>query len=167
MTQRRPRRPLDVYPTVTLARSITDTVRRHRPRPSLDWFGGAGFWFGIDSADDFELGRKMMEFDTINQGSKTQQCRLPCVHLTVDWPSLRPTRKEMEEAARSALQVLGMGNALALFVGRNGWQKSDARPKHAFLRSNRSIIVGGPPQSARSSRLFSKRKLVSKISTNG
>jgi hypothetical protein len=125
VTQRRPRRPLDVYPTVTLARSITDTVRRHRPRPSLDWFGGAGFWFGIDSADDFELGRKMMEFDTINQGSKTQQCRLPCVHLTVDWPSLRPTRKEMEEAARSALQVLGMGNALALFVGRNGWQKSE------------------------------------------
>jgi relaxase-like protein len=124
VTGRRPRRSLAVYPTITLARSITETMRPHRVRPGLDWIGGTGFSFEIDSAADAELGRKMMEFATLHQGSKTRPCELPCVHLALDWPALRPTRKEMEDAGREALAVLGMSNAMAVFVGHNGWQNA-------------------------------------------
>ena len=125
MRQRRPRRPLAVCPTITLARSISDAMRRHRVRPGLDWIGGQNFGFDIDSASDANLARRVMEFDVLHQGSKTRPCELPCVHLTVDWPALRPTRKEMEEAGREALAALGMGNSMAVFVGHNGWQSAE------------------------------------------
>ena len=124
MTRRRPRRPLAVCPTITLARSITEAMRPHRARPGLGWIGGTGFGFEIDNEADAELAHRMMEFAALHQGSKTRPCELPCVHLALDWPSLRPTRTEMEDAGREALAALGMGNAMAVFVGRNGWQNT-------------------------------------------
>jgi hypothetical protein len=125
MRQARPRRPLDVCPTITLARSITEAMRGHRLRPGLDWMGGQGFGFEIDSAARIDVARKVMEFDALHQGSKTRPCELPCVDLALDWPALRPTRNEMDEAGRDALAALGMGNAKAVFIGQNGWRNAE------------------------------------------
>jgi len=116
---------LAVQPTITVERSITDAVRRHPGRGPLDWIGGSGFGFEIEDAGDAELAHKLMEFAFVNQGSGTRRCEKPCVHLTLDWPALRPTRKEMEDAGREALAVAGMGNARALFFGHNGWQRAE------------------------------------------
>ena len=42
------------------------------------------------------------------------------MHLSLAWrPGEKPTREQMEEAARGALDALGMGNAKALFVAHN------------------------------------------------
>jgi hypothetical protein len=59
--------------------------------------------------------RRIMEFDALNQTGRTQ-CRQDCVHLSLAWrPGEKPTQEQMEEAARSALESLGMGNAKAIF----------------------------------------------------
>ena len=61
-----------------------------------------------------------MEFDALNQSSRTRQCEQDCVHLSLGWePGETPSREEMEEAARERAEALGMGNAKALFVAHN------------------------------------------------
>jgi MobA/VirD2-like, nuclease domain len=55
-----------------------------------------------------------MEFTALNQKGACQQ---DCMHLSFSWdPSERPTREQMEHAAKSALEALGMKNAKALFI---------------------------------------------------
>ena len=84
------------------------------------WIGGTGFGFEIETAADADLARRMMEFDALNQTSKTKQCEQDCVHLSLGWrPGEEPTRAQMEEAAHQALAAIGMGNARALFVAHN------------------------------------------------
>src|ERR1700722_4464204 len=84
------------------------------------WISGTGFGFAIKNAADAELARRVMEFDSLNQGSRTRLCEKDCVHLSLAWrPGETPTQAEMEEAARDALASLGMGNAKALFVAHN------------------------------------------------
>ena len=84
------------------------------------WIGGQGFGFEIRSAADADLARRVMEFDALNQGSRTKRCEQDCVHLSLAWrPGDTPTREQMEEAARGALEALGMGNARALFVAHD------------------------------------------------
>ncbi len=86
----------------------------------VEWIGGTGFGFEIKNEADAELARRVMEFDALNQGSPTRQCEKDCVHLSLSWrPGETPTRSQMEEAARGALDALGMGNAKALFVAHN------------------------------------------------
>jgi hypothetical protein len=86
----------------------------------VEWIGGTGFGFRIETAADADLARRVMEFDAVNQKSRTKQCELDCVHLSLSWrPGETPTREQMEEAARSALADLGMGNAKAIFVAHN------------------------------------------------
>jgi len=86
----------------------------------VDWIGGTGFGFDIETRADADLARRVMEFDALNQGSKTKPCEYDCVHLSLSWtPSQKPSRAEMEEAAHDALKALGMGNAKALFVAHN------------------------------------------------
>jgi ATP-dependent exoDNAse (exonuclease V) alpha subunit len=81
------------------------------------WFGGMGFGFDIDSSEDADLARRIMEFDSLNQDSPTRRCEKDCVHLSLAWsPGEQPSREEMEVAARSALKTLGMENAKALFA---------------------------------------------------
>ena len=83
----------------------------------VEWVGGAGFSFPIRTEQDAALARRIMEFDALNQKG---QCRQDCVHLSLSWhPGETPAREEMEEAARSALEALGMGNAKAIFVAHN------------------------------------------------
>ena len=61
-----------------------------------------------------------MEFDALNQKSRTRRCEQDCVHLSLAWrPGETPSRQQMEEAARSALKALGMENAKAIFVAHN------------------------------------------------
>ena len=61
-----------------------------------------------------------MEFDALNQASRTRRCEKDCVHLSLAWrPGEKPTREQMEEAARGALDALGMENAKAMFVAHN------------------------------------------------
>jgi hypothetical protein len=84
------------------------------------WMSGTGFGFDITNAADADLARCMMEFDTLNQKSRTKQCEQDCLHLSLAWArGETPTREEMERAAKSALEALGMGNARALFVAHN------------------------------------------------
>ena len=72
----------------------------------------------IESREDADLARRIMEFDALNQTSRTRQCEKDCVHLSLGWrPGEQPTREQMEAAARDALKAIGMGNAKALFVG--------------------------------------------------
>ena len=84
------------------------------------WMSGTGFGFDITNAADADLARRMMEFEALNQKSRTKQCEQDCVHLSLSWArGETPGREEMERAAKSALEALGMGNARALFVAHN------------------------------------------------
>jgi Ti-type conjugative transfer relaxase TraA len=86
----------------------------------VDWFGGLNFGFEVESRDDAELARRMMEFDAQNQTSRTRRCEMDCVHLALCWrPGEQPTREQMTETAQSALAAMGMGNARALFAAHN------------------------------------------------
>jgi hypothetical protein len=86
----------------------------------VDWIGGVGFGFDVETRDDADLARRMMEFDAQNQASRTRRCEMDCVHLSLCWrPGEEPTREQMTEAARDALAAIGMGNARALFAAHN------------------------------------------------
>jgi len=86
----------------------------------VDWIGGTGFGFPIDSPADADLARRLMEFDALNQTSPTKQCEQDCVHLSLSWArGETPSREQMEASARGALDALGMSNAKALFVAHN------------------------------------------------
>ena len=84
------------------------------------WMSGQGFGFEIETDADVHLARRVMEFDALNQTSRTRRCEQDCVHLSLGWaPGEKPTQKEMEAAARDALKAIGMENARALFVAHN------------------------------------------------
>ncbi|MGO9005292.1 MAG: AAA family ATPase [Beijerinckiaceae bacterium] len=84
------------------------------------WLGGTGFGFEVESAEDADLARRMMEFTALNQKSRTKQCHQDCLSLSLAWrPGEEPTREQMEEAAHQALAALGMANARALFFAHN------------------------------------------------
>ena len=84
------------------------------------WIGGTGFGFAIRDSDDADLARRIMEFDALNQTSRTRRCEKDVVHLALSWrPGETPSREEMEQAAHSALKAMGMENAKAVFVSHN------------------------------------------------
>jgi Ti-type conjugative transfer relaxase TraA len=86
----------------------------------VDWIGGINFGFEIETREDADLARRIMEFDALNQASRTKQCEKDCVHLALGWrPGEMPTREEMEAAAKGALKALGMENAKAIFAAHN------------------------------------------------
>lgn len=81
------------------------------------WFGGQNFGFEIDSRERVDLARRIMEFDALNQNSRTRRCEKDAVHLMLAWRvGDKPTRQQMEDAARGALQALGMEGAKAIWV---------------------------------------------------
>jgi Ti-type conjugative transfer relaxase TraA len=95
-------------------------IRRDGEQSRVDWIGGVGFGFEIESRDDADLARRIMEFDAQNQSSRTRQCEMDCVHLSLCWrPGEEPTREQMETAAKNALTSIGMGNARSLFAAHN------------------------------------------------
>jgi hypothetical protein len=97
------------------------------------WISGQGFGFDIESRQDAELGRRIMEFAAANQSGKTRQCEKDCLHLSLSWhPDEQPTKVQMEEAAREALKALGMENARALFVAHN-----DTKHAHVHIVASR------------------------------
>ena len=92
--------------------SVRDSAAR------VEWIGGQGFegWTPHDRSTA-DLARKVMEFSALNQTSKTRPCEKDCLHLILSWrKGERPSREEMEQAAREALGVLGMKKARALFA---------------------------------------------------
>ena len=97
--------------------------RRRKPangNSRVAWIGGTGFGFDIESREDADLARRIMEFDALNQASRTRQCEKDCVHLSLGWrPGENPDPREMEAAAREALKAMGMENAKALFAVHN------------------------------------------------
>src|SRR5262249_28871967 len=67
-----------------------------------------------------DLARRVMEFAASHQTSRTKRCEKDALHLSLSWhPDERPTRAQMEEAARDALKALGMENARAVFAAHN------------------------------------------------
>jgi integrase len=117
-----------MIPRCTLGRGITGAVRyvlgegrRIRENAGgqsrVAWIGGTGLPFEIESREDADLARRLMEFDAQHQTSRTRQCEKDCLHLSLSWrPDHRPTHAHMADAAREALDAIGMGNARALFV---------------------------------------------------
>jgi Ti-type conjugative transfer relaxase TraA len=99
------------HPTTgELLPSRADGTRR------VEWIGGTGFSFEINSEARADLARREMEFDALNQKSRTKKCEQDCVHISLAWSKGEtPSREEMEEAGRSALASIGMKNAKALF----------------------------------------------------
>lgn len=86
----------------------------------VDWIGGTRFGFEIESREDADLARRIMEFDAQNQSSRTRRCEMDCVHLSLCWrPGEEPTREQMTTAVKDALASMGMGNARALFAAHN------------------------------------------------
>ena len=86
----------------------------------VDWIGGLNLGFEIESKADADLARRIMEFDALNQSSRTRRCEMDCVHLALAWrPGEEPTREQMEDTAQSALAAIGMCNASALFAAHN------------------------------------------------
>ena len=86
----------------------------------VDWISGQNFGFEIKSREDVEAARRVMEFMAQRQSSPTRRCENDVLHLTLSWhPTERPTREQMEEAAREALKALGMEEARAIFVAHN------------------------------------------------
>ena len=84
------------------------------------WIGGTGFGFEIETPEDADLARRIMEFAAQNQASRTRRCEQDCVHLSLGWrPGENPTPAEMAAAAREALAAMGMANARALFAIHN------------------------------------------------
>jgi hypothetical protein len=99
---------------------------RFRAKPDdgssrVAWVSGTdAFGWKVESAADIDQARREMEFDALNQRSKTKKCEQDCVHIVLAWErSETPTREEMEAACRSQLEAQGMGNAKAIFVGHN------------------------------------------------
>src|SRR4051812_15898093 len=73
------------------------------------WISGTGFGFEIKTDADADLARRVMEFNALNQTSRTRQCEQDCVHLSLAWSiGETPTKLEMEQGARDALSALGM-----------------------------------------------------------
>lgn len=96
-------------------------VHRTDGKSRVLWVSGQGFSFDVESGSDVDLGRRVMEYDALHrQASRTRRCKFDCVHLTLSWrPGEKPTREQMEEAARDALAAIGMTNARAIFVAHN------------------------------------------------
>ena len=44
----------------------------------VDWIGGVNFGFSIENREDAELARRIMEFDALNQTSRTRRCEMDC-----------------------------------------------------------------------------------------
>ncbi|MGE3481668.1 MAG: AAA family ATPase [Gammaproteobacteria bacterium] len=81
------------------------------------WLGGQNFGFDITSRERAELATRVMEFDALNQKSRTKPCEKDAMHLTLAWRvGEAPSREEMEAAARSALKAIGMENAKAIWA---------------------------------------------------
>ncbi|WP_162530764.1 AAA family ATPase [Rhodovastum atsumiense] len=86
----------------------------------MAWLAGQNFGFEIDGPDRAEVARRMMEWEALHQASRTRPCTRDALHLSLSWhPDERPSRPDMEAAARSALQALGLGTARAVFVAHN------------------------------------------------
>jgi hypothetical protein len=56
--------------------------------------GGQGFGFAIESREDADLARRVMEFAAANQSSRTKRCDKDTLHMSPSWhPDELPTRE--------------------------------------------------------------------------
>jgi hypothetical protein len=95
----------------------------------VDWIGGTGFGFPIDSEERLDIARRVMEWAAHTQASTTKKCVDDCLHLVLAWePGEQPTSAEMEAAAHSALTRLGMAKARAIFASH-----TDTDHRHLHL----------------------------------
>ena len=68
------------------------------------WVSGTeAFGWKVETAADIDQARREMEFDALNQASKTKRCVEDCVHIVLSWErGETPTREEMEEACQKS-----------------------------------------------------------------
>jgi len=104
-------------------RDPTTLEPRRQPasdRSRVEWIGGMNLGFEVESRKDADLARRIMEFDAVNQASRTKRCVKDCVHLSLSWrPGETTTREQLEAAAHDAMQAIDMGNAKAIFIAHN------------------------------------------------
>jgi len=125
-----------MIPRCNVGKGITGAVRyalsegkdddgNYRDEPKGDhsrvaWLGGINLGFEVENEADADLARRVLEFTSLNQKSRTKPCVQDCLSLSLAWrPGEEPTREQMEEAAHQALAAIGMANARALFVAHN------------------------------------------------
>ena len=87
----------------------------------VDWIGGTGFGFEIRPKPTPSLRAAIMEFDALNQTSRTRHMRTglrsSLARLAAGREADAASRWKRRRATR--LNALGMGNAKALFVAHN------------------------------------------------
>jgi hypothetical protein len=97
------------------------------------WISGQGFGFDVETREDAELARRMMEFMAANQTSPTKRCEKDVLHMSLSWHADElPTREQMEQAARDALKAIGMEKACAVFAAHD-----DTRYAHLHIVASR------------------------------
>lgn len=93
------------------------------------------FGFAIETAEDAELARKMMEWSALpeNQASRTKPCVKDAEHIILAWAKgQNPDKKEKIEACEEALVALGMENARAVYYAHH-----DADHAHVHIIASR------------------------------
>lgn len=81
--------------------------------------GGQNFGYDIETPEDVELARKVMEWmaKPENQAGRTRKCEKDCMHISLSWhKGYQPSSEEMIEASQGALRAIGMEDARAIFV---------------------------------------------------
>jgi AAA domain/Relaxase/Mobilisation nuclease domain len=97
--------------------------------------GGQHFGFKIQTHDDVELARKVMEWQALpeNQAGRTRKCEKDCLSYSLSWhKGYEPSREEMVEAAQNSLKALGMEGARAIFIAH-----SDTDHRHIHVIASR------------------------------
>jgi hypothetical protein len=117
--------------------------------------GGQNFGFEIETADDLELARRIMEYQGLpqNQAGKTRKLDNDCYHASLSWGlGQEPDAAEMLQAGQEFLKAVGLEKARAVFVAHD-----DTDHKHIHVVASRI-----DPETGRSLRMDYDKKAAQK-----
>lgn len=117
--------------------------------------GSQNFGFEIENDSDFDLARRIMEFQGLpqNQAGKTRKLDNDCYHASLSWGlGQEPSREEMLQAGQEFLKAVGLERARAVFV-----MHDDTDHKHIHVVASRI-----DPETGRSLRMDYDKKAAQK-----